>query len=137
MRSNTRSDTSSEKRLRSELHRLGLRFRKDFAVRVGGGRPIRVDVVFPRVKVAVFVDGCFWHRCPEHGTSPKANASYWLPKLAANVERDRRVDRQLRRAGWDVIRVWEHESAAEAASRIARALVSVRSGGSADWVGGS
>jgi DNA mismatch endonuclease (patch repair protein) len=118
MRSNTRSDTSSEKRLRSELHRLGLRFRKDFAVRVGDGRPIRVDVVFLRAKVAVFVDGCFWHRCPVHGTSPKANASYWLPKLAANVERDRRVDRELGDEGWTVVRVWEHEDPSDAAMEV-------------------
>ncbi|MCP5519242.1 MAG: DNA mismatch endonuclease Vsr [Verrucomicrobiales bacterium] len=77
----------------------------------GGGRAFRVrpDFVFPEDRIAVFVDGCFWHGCPEHATKPRNNAAFWEKKLAANQERDRRVDRELRRAGWRVLRVWEHE----------------------------
>lgn len=121
MVSNRRTDTGPERRLRSALHRMGLRFRKDHRVDVGG-RPIRSDIVFPRLRLCVFVDGCFWHQCPEHATHPKRNAGYWAPKLAANVERDRRVDAALAAAGWHVLRVWEHEDGASAAERVARAV---------------
>jgi DNA mismatch endonuclease (patch repair protein) len=75
-------------------------------------------VVFVSARVAVFVDGCFWHRCPEHGSDPKANASWWKAKLDANVERDRRHDDALRVAGWNVIRVWEHEDPERAGDRV-------------------
>lgn len=108
MRGNRKRDTRPEIELRSALHRAGLRFRKDFAVRPDEGRVIRVDVAFPRAHVAVFVDGCFWHRCPEHGNEPRSNSTYWGPKLARNVERDRGVDARLAAAGWRVVRVWEH-----------------------------
>ena len=66
--------------------------------------------MFPRLLVAVFIDGCFWHGCPEHGTSPKSNATWWREKIGANIQRDRRTDRQLTEEGWRVVRVWEHES---------------------------
>jgi DNA mismatch endonuclease (patch repair protein) len=122
MRSNRRTDTSIEKRLRSFLHARGLRYRKDYPIRLTNGRPVRADVAFPGARVVVFVDGCFWHRCPIHGTSPKANADYWGPKLDANVKRDRQVDRQLRNQGWTVVRVWEHEDASKAAFRVSRLL---------------
>jgi len=79
-------------------------------------------VVFPRQRVAVFVDGCFWHRCPEHGTSPRANNDYWTAKLDRNVARDRRNNEALVAAGWTVLRVWEHEDPVDAASRIAETL---------------
>lgn len=108
MRGNRKRDTRPEVDLRSALHRAGLRFRKDFAVRPDEGRVIRVDVAFPRARVAVFVDGCFWHRCPKHGNDPRSNSSYWGPKLARNVERDREVNTRLAAAGWRVVRIWEH-----------------------------
>jgi DNA mismatch endonuclease (patch repair protein) len=86
----------------------------------GGG--VRPDVVFTRRRVAIFVDGCYWHQCPEHGTSPHANSSYWGPKLERNVARDRDNDYRLREAGWSVIRVWEHEDPGAAAAAILRDL---------------
>jgi DNA mismatch endonuclease (patch repair protein) len=98
MRANRRTDTAPERALRSELHRLGLRFRKDLRVKVDRGSA-RPDIVFPRARVAVYCDGCFWHRCPEHGQIPKANRDYWEPKLARNVERDRETDAALAEAG--------------------------------------
>jgi DNA mismatch endonuclease (patch repair protein) len=72
--------------------------------------------------VAVYVDGCFWHSCPEHGTRPKANAEWWASKLAANVERDRNTDESLAAAGWLALRVWEHEDPLEAADRVEQAV---------------
>jgi DNA mismatch endonuclease (patch repair protein) len=119
MRGNRRRDTYPERRLRSELHRLGLRFRVDHALAPAGGRPIRPDVVFTRARIAVFVDGCFWHRCPTHGVKPRTNAPYWNAKLDRNVARDARHNRTLKDAGWEVIRVWEHEDSALAAKMIA------------------
>jgi len=77
--------------------------------RRGSQLPGKPDFVFPRTKVAVFVDGCFWHGCPRHGTSPRTNASFWLAKIVGNKTRDRRVNRQLRAERWQVLRVWEHE----------------------------
>jgi DNA mismatch endonuclease (patch repair protein) len=114
---NRRRDTRPEVRLRSELHRRGLRFRKDLLVRTTHAKT-RVDICFTRVRVAVFVDGCFWHGCPDHQHVPKRNTGYWAPKLAANVDRDRRVDRAFRADGWWVLRVWEHEDPRSAAERI-------------------
>lgn len=80
---------------------------------------MRPDVVFTARRICVFSDGCFWHRCPDHATNPKINSGYWRPKLDANFERDRRVDRALEAAGWTVLRVWEHEDPAVAAARVA------------------
>lgn len=122
MRSNRRTDTGPERLLRSTLHRHGHRFRKDFALAVGDRR-VRPDIVFTRKRVAVFLDGCFWHRCPLHATDPKSNTAYWKPKLEANVARDRAVDAALASAGWVVVRVWEHEDPLEAAARIGDVLV--------------
>jgi DNA mismatch endonuclease (patch repair protein) len=119
MKGNRRADTQPEVALRSELHRRGLRFRKDVALRPAE-RIRRVDIVFSSVKLAVFLDGCFWHVCPEHGNSPKANTDYWQPKLARNVARDAEVNTELSNAGWTVIRVWEHENVSGAAGRIER-----------------
>jgi DNA mismatch endonuclease (patch repair protein) len=126
MLSNRAADTRPEVALRSHLHRRGLRFRKNFSPGVRGVRT-RADVAFPAAKVAVYVDGCFWHRCPLHGTEPKANSTYWKPKLDANVERDRRVDRYLAEANWLVMRVWEHEDPEEAAARVSAAVLARRS----------
>jgi DNA mismatch endonuclease (patch repair protein) len=117
MQANRRVDTGPERRLRSALHRRGLRFRKDRRIDADGVR-VRADVVFPRQRVAVFVDGCFWHCCPAHATQPRAHESYWAAKLRGNVERDRRVDAALERAAWTVIRVWEHEQSEDAAGRV-------------------
>ena len=99
-----RKHSSAERSLRSALHAEGLRFR--LHRRVEG---IAIDIVFPRAKVAVFVDGCFWHGCPEHETFPKTNRDYWLPKLKENKERDLRQTERLKAAGWRVFRVWGHE----------------------------
>ncbi len=82
-----------------------------------GGRR-RADIVFTRWRVAVFVDGCFWHGCPLHATHPKRNSDYWLPKLQRNIDRDRETDEQLRSSGWIVVRCWEHEAPVEVAKRI-------------------
>jgi DNA mismatch endonuclease (patch repair protein) len=87
---------------------------------------VRPDIVFTRLRIAVFIDGCFWHSCPLHGTRPRTNTEYWLPKLSHNVERDQRVDHLLRRAGWSVVRVWEHEPAPEAADRVVQAITNRR-----------
>jgi DNA mismatch endonuclease (patch repair protein) len=114
---NKRKDTTAEVRLRSALHRRGLRYRKDRLVRLDGLN-VRPDIVFTRAKVAVFMDGCFWHGCPEHGTVPTRNTEYWIPKLRANTKRDQRVNAALTAAGWEVQRVWEHEQQDEAAARI-------------------
>jgi DNA mismatch endonuclease, patch repair protein len=111
-----RRDTKPEVALRRELHRRGLRFFVDRAPLPGLRR--RADLVFPRRRVAVYVDGCFWHRCPVHATDPKNNAAWWADKLAANVTRDRDTDRRLTVEGWHVIRVWEHESPAAAADKV-------------------
>jgi DNA mismatch endonuclease (patch repair protein) len=120
-KANRRTGTGPELALRSALHRLGYRYRSDHLVRADGVR-VHADLAFTRWRVAVFVDGCFWHGCPSHGTQPRANAAYWQPKLATNRERDRRVDRALTAAGWSVVRIWEHESAADAVDAVVAAL---------------
>jgi DNA mismatch endonuclease (patch repair protein) len=106
--------------LRSELHRRGLRYRIHRPIE--GLVRIRPDVVFVAARVAVFVDGCFWHRCPEHASDPKANARWWREKLARNVDRDRRTDSALKALGWKVMRVWEHEDPVAAARRVQAAI---------------
>ncbi len=115
-----RRDTAPELALRRELHRRGRRFFVDRAPLPGLRR--RADLIFPRARVAVYVDGCFWHRCPFHGTSPRNNAQWWQEKLDGNVARDRDTDRQLTAAGWTVVRVWEHVNASEAGDAVERAL---------------
>ncbi|WP_425300730.1 very short patch repair endonuclease [Nocardia farcinica] len=108
MRANRRTDTKPEMALRRALHRLGYRYRKDLRLDLDG-RKVRPDIVFTARKVAVFVDGCFWHACPAHGRQPRTNEWYWEPKLRKNVERDRAADAALTAAGWRVVRLWEHE----------------------------
>ncbi|QBJ96826.1 very short patch repair endonuclease [Rhodococcus sp. ABRD24] len=120
MRAQRRRDTAPEVALRRELHRRGVRFFVDRAPLPGLRR--RADLVFPRRRVAVYVDGCFWHSCPQHATAPKNNAQWWADKLAANVVRDRDTDVRITAAGWRVVRVWEHENPAEAADRVQAAL---------------
>jgi DNA mismatch endonuclease, patch repair protein len=117
MRANRRVDTRPEVTLRKALHRKGLRFRKDPLLRMNELR-VRPDVIFRRARVAVFLDGCFWHRCPEHGSIPVANGDYWEAKLSSNVARDARVTAALRVAGWEVVRIWEHDDPEVAAEAI-------------------
>ncbi|PWU54783.1 very short patch repair endonuclease [Micromonospora sp. S4605] len=108
-----RASTKPELALRRELHRRGLRFRVN-----PPGLPGRPDVAFTRARVAVFVDGCFWHRCPEHSTLPRNNREWWLAKLERNVVRDRAKDAALAELGWTVLHVWEHEAPDAAADRV-------------------
>lgn len=121
MRSNRRRDTGPELRVRRLLHSRGWRYRVDHKISTGV-LVVRPDIVFEKRRVAVFIDGCYWHCCPDHGTSPRVNSAYWSDKLARNVERDERVSRALEEAGWTVIRVWEHVPASEAVERIESAL---------------
>ncbi|MEX2288998.1 MAG: very short patch repair endonuclease [Mycobacteriales bacterium] len=113
MQRQRRRDTRPELELRRALHATGLRYRVERSVIPGMRR--RADIVFGPAKVAVFVDGCFWHMCPQHATAPKANADWWREKLERNRERDRDTDRLLLDQGWFPVRVWEHEDMAEAA----------------------
>ena len=117
-----RRDTRPELTLRRELHRRGFRYRVH-------RRPMpairrEADAVFVRQRVAVFVDGCWWHQCPDHGTVPKTNTSWWQEKLDRNAARDRETDRLLTDAGWRVIRIWEHEVPGVAADKVQAALAS-------------
>lgn len=101
-------DTTPELRVRSAVHRRGLRYRV-------AARPLRslrrtADLVFRPTKVAVFIDGCYWHGCPEHFVLPRTNVEYWSGKIGGNVNRDRETDHALREAGWTVLRFWEHEN---------------------------
>lgn len=115
-----RRDTAPELELRSELHRRGLRYRVDR--RPLKGVPSRADLVFGPAKVAVYVDGCFWHSCPVHGTMPRSNEAFWREKLARNRERDATVNELLAAAGWTVVRIWEHEEIDAAADRVESAV---------------
>jgi DNA mismatch endonuclease (patch repair protein) len=111
--------------IRRLLHARGVRYRVD-AVLPGMRR--RADLVFSSARVAVFIDGCFWHGCPEHGTQPKTNAAWWAEKIAANAKRDRDTDQRLTADGWTVLRVWEHEVPEVAAARVAEAVANKRDG---------
>jgi DNA mismatch endonuclease (patch repair protein) len=121
MRGNRRANTKPEMALRAALHALGYRYRKDFRLDLPLRR-VRPDIAFTRRKVAVFVDGCFWHACPEHGSAPKSNEWYWSPKLAKNVERDRAADEALAQAGWIVVRLWEHVPVDDAVAAVVTAV---------------
>lgn len=121
MRSNRSRDTKPELRLRSLLHRAGLRYRVS-------AKPLphlrrTADVVFTKARVAVFVDGCYWHGCPEHGSIPATNRDFWSRKIEGNIRRDKETDRLLTEAGWKVVRVWEHTPPADAAELVQQALV--------------
>lgn len=123
MKGNRRTDTRPEVALRSELHRRGLRFRKDYFLKIEGARGVRADIVFPKRRLVVFVDGCFWHCCPEHGHAPRRNVDYWGPKLARNRKRDLLVTKSLMREGWTVMRIWEHVAPSDAADEIVELVV--------------
>ncbi|WP_086671007.1 very short patch repair endonuclease [Amycolatopsis pretoriensis] len=121
MRANRRTDTKPEVTLRKELHRLGYRYRKDLPIVLESVR-VRPDIVFTKRKVAVFVDGCFWHVCPQHGRQPTSNEWYWTPKLRRNMSRDELVTEALEDAGWRVVRIWEHVPLRDAVSAIEAAI---------------
>lgn len=117
-------DTDAELVLRRELFRLGLRYRVDYVVL---SKPRRVaDIAFPGLKIAVFVDGCFWHGCPIHATWPKRNAELWRQKIEANRARDADTNERLREVGWTVLRIWRHESAVQAATTIAQEIANTK-----------
>lgn len=124
--------------VRRAVHALGLRYRVDFRPLPGLNR--RADLVFTRAKVAVFVDGCYWHGCPDHGTSARSNAAYWATKIARNKHRDAETDRLLAVEEWTVVRAWEHETVDAVVSRIRSALdgqprhPSLRAGGGGSLV---
>jgi DNA mismatch endonuclease (patch repair protein) len=118
-------DTDAEVALRRELYRQGLRYRVGFEI---SKKPRRVaDIAFPGLKIAVFVDGCFWHGCPEHATWPKKNAEFWRQKIETNRARDVDTNARLREAGWTVLRFWRHECPIEAAKIISRHVITARS----------
>lgn len=119
-------DTAPEMAIRRIPHAMGLRYRVDRAPVPNLRR--RADIVFGPAKVAVFVDGCFWHGCPEHGTTAGANADFWAAKIEGNRERDANTDARFRDAGWTVVRVWEHTPPAEAAELVAAAVAKHRTG---------
>lgn len=125
MRATRQTDTSPEQAVARALGKRGLRFSKDMRPEAALRR--RADMVFTSARVAVFVDGCFWHLCPDHGTVPKSNGEWWRQKLEGNASRDRDTDRRLREMGWAVVRVWEHEDPESAADRVA-AVVAQRAG---------
>jgi len=120
MQSAKSRDTAPEKAIRSALHRRGLHYRVDYKPLKELNR--RADIIFRSVKVAVFVDGCFWHGCPIHGSIAKANAEFWRLKIKRNQERDLDTTKQLEKAGWKVIRVWEHEDPEDASEKIYKTI---------------
>ncbi|MEU6678319.1 very short patch repair endonuclease [Streptomyces sp. NPDC046925] len=113
-------DTKPERLVRSLLHAQGLRYR--VAAKPLPGLRRTADILFRPAKLAVFIDGCYWHGCPEHYTSPKTNAGYWSDKVATNMARDRDTDKQLQSAGWTVLRFWEHEAPEKVAERVAASV---------------
>ena len=117
MQANRRRDTTPELAVRRLLHAQGLRYRVDYSVTTER-RPIRVDIAFPKRRLAIFIDGCFWHGCPTHATMPRQNADYWGPKLDRNKHRDVEHTQLLEARGWHVRRFWTHEPAALIAAEI-------------------
>lgn len=124
MRAQRRRDTGPELALRRLLHSSGARYRVEYPV---PGMPRRsIDIAFPGRRVAVFVDGCFWHGCPAHSSTPRSNGSWWAAKLDGNRGRDRSTDTHLEGLGWTVVRVWEHEEPLDALGRVVDALTPSR-----------
>lgn len=127
MKATRQRNTAAEKALHIELTALGLTLEIDRRVLSGSTR--RADIIFPDERISVFVDGCFWHGCPIHGTWPKKNADFWRAKIERNRTRDEDTDRRLREEGWTVVRFWEHEDPQIAAQQILETLERARSGG--------
>lgn len=123
MQGNRRRDTAPELALRRDLHAAGLRYRVDYPIEAKGLR-VRPDIVFTKQRLAVFLDGCYWHGCPEHCRLPAANRSYWSAKIKGNRDRDERVTAALASAGWRVVRAWEHEPSNDVVTRVLRAICS-------------
>jgi DNA mismatch endonuclease (patch repair protein) len=123
-----RTNTAAEIRLRRALHASGFRYRVDYPIRLDG-RLLRPDIAFTRSRVAVFIDGCFWHSCPRHGQIPATNTEFWTAKLEANTERDRRQNQLLTDAGWRVVRLWEHVSVDVGLTAVMAAVASRRASG--------
>ncbi|MFE5843964.1 very short patch repair endonuclease [Streptomyces niveus] len=117
-------DTKPEQLIRRLVHAQGLRYR--VAAKPLADLRRTADMVFRPAKVAVFVDGCYWHGCPEHYVPPKTNSGYWSDKVAGNIARDRDTDQRLAEAGWTVLRFWEHESADDCALSIAATVNNLR-----------
>lgn len=127
MLGNRSRDTKPELAVRRLVHAAGLRYRVDYAP-LRDRRRLRADLVFTRAKVAVFVDGCFWHGCPEHHTAAKTNVEFWTAKVTRNRDRDSRTNSTLRDAGWTVLRFWEHEDPSDVAARIMDVVIAARAG---------
>ena len=120
MQANRRRDTGPELAVRRALHTRGMRYRVDHPLPFDRRR--RADIAFTRAKVAVFIDGCFWHGCPMHGTTPKTNSAFWVEKIARNRARDDDTTNRLEADGWIVLRFWEHDDSAFCAERVRQAL---------------
>lgn len=120
MQGNRRRDTKPEIAVRRLVHAAGLRYRVDH--KPLGSLNRRADLVFPRQKIAVFIDGCFWHGCPEHHTVARSNETFWAEKVRRNRERDRDTDERLESNGWLILRAWEHEPPADVAQRVIEAV---------------
>ncbi|WP_286135001.1 very short patch repair endonuclease [Mycobacterium sp. UM_Kg1] len=127
MRANRSRDTKPELAVRRLVHAMGLRYRVDFPP-LPSIRRMRADLVFTRARVAVFIDGCFWHGCPEHHTVARTNAEFWATKVSGNRTRDERTNAVLNEAGWTVLRFWEHEDPSTAAQAIREVVESTRLG---------
>lgn len=127
MRANRGRDTGPEVMLRSALHARGLRFRKSIRMDLGERRRVRPDIVFPGLRLAVFVDGCFWHGCRDHRSLPNSNASFWREKIEGTARRDTQQVNWLQEAGWAVVRVWEHDVPDPAARCISDLIDDLRS----------
>ena len=130
MQGNRSRDTKPELAVRSAVHRRGIRFR--VAARPQRELPRTADLVLRKSRVAVFVDGCYWHGCPEHHTQPATNSEYWADKIAGNVARDAETTEYLQQAGWTVLRFWEHEDPEAVADRVQESVQSALQSRAAD-----
>lgn len=120
MAATPQANTTAEMSIRRCLHAMGFRYRVDKVVLRSPRR--KSDICFANLKIAIFIDGCFWHGCPRHGTMPKRNRKFWRKKINTNRARDRDTTKRLRNCGWSVIRIWEHEDPSAAAERIAQVI---------------
>lgn len=124
MQANRGRDTAPEIAVRRLLHAHGLRYRVNTALDFDRRR--RADITFPRLRLAIFIDGCYWHGCAEHFQTPKTNTEFWLHKIGSNQARDRSTDATLRGAGWTVLRFWEHDDPVTVAEQVAATVQELR-----------